>query len=83
MLDRLEKRNLTVNLEKAQKCLAQVKWLGNLIITNRTTTIDPDRAEAIDIAKPPKDLKSCRRWVGLCSFLSKCYLTFQKQDMVS
>lgn len=70
VLDRLEKHNLTVNSEKAQFFETKVKWLGNLI-TNGTTTIDPERTKAKANAKPPKDLKSCRKWIGLCSFFSK------------
>lgn len=60
VLERLDKHNLTVILETAKFCVTQVKWLENLI-TNGKITIDSDRTETIAIAKPPKDLKSCRR----------------------
>lgn len=70
VLDRLQANNLTVNLDKAQFFVNKVKFLGH-IISNGKISIDPDRTESIVKCQPPKDLKSCRRFIGMCSFFNK------------
>jgi transposase InsO family protein len=67
---RLRKAKLTVNPAKISLAVTQIKYLGH-IITSQGIRIDPERAQVIDNFPVPKNLKSLKRFLGMCSFYAR------------
>ena len=65
-----EKYNLTLNENKCEYCLPEIKYLGYLI-SNGTLSPDPERLQPLKDLPLPTDSPSLRRTLGLLSYYSQ------------
>ena len=70
LLTRLEKNNLTLNLNKSNFFKKETKFLG-FIITTEGIKPDPDKVQGITDFPTPKNVKQLRGFLGLVNFYSK------------
>ena len=70
LLHRLEKCNLTINLNKSHFFRQETKFLG-FILNTEGIKPDPEKVQAIQNFPPPKNIKQLRGFLGLVNFYSK------------
>ena len=69
-LKRVQDCGYTLNALKCKFFQTKIKYLGH-IIENGTISVDPDRIDIICNFPEPKDVKSLRRFLGMCQFCSR------------
>lgn len=67
----IKRAGLTINVGKSHFCMQRVRYLGHIIGDGGIRT-DPEKVKAISQFPIPKNLKSLRSFMGLCSW----YRTF-------
>lgn len=69
VLARLHELHLFVNPAKMVACSRSVRFLGHLLSANKIA-LDPQRIEAVQNLRPPRDARALRKAIGLFSWLS-------------
>lgn len=67
VMDRLERANLKLNLDKCQWFTDKVELLGH-VITPEGIRPNPKKIEAIMSRPTPRNLKELRSFLGMCNF---------------
>lgn len=67
VFDRLISAGLTVNREKCQFCLPQLKYLG-YVVDRLGLRVDPEKVEAILNIPSPSNVSEVRRFIGMTSW---------------
>lgn len=67
VLQRLQQAGFTLNREKCQFCVPELRYLG-YVVNGRGLSVDPDKVRAILEIPPPKTTKEVRRIVGMASW---------------
>ena len=70
VLKRLEKANVTLNLEKCEFSKETVVFLGNLV-GKHGIQVDPRKVSAVKDMKEPTDVSELRRFLGMANQLGK------------
>ena len=70
VLQRLEEAGLTLNREKSQFLLSQVKFLGQVVDRNGICP-DPEKVAAIQNVKSPSNVGDVRRFLGMVNHLQE------------
>ena len=64
VLERLQKANVTLNVEKCKFGQDKVQFLGH-VVGNGGVEVDPNKVEAISEMKAPRDISQLRRFLGV------------------
>lgn len=64
---RLNKANLSINIEKSKFGLTELPYLG-YILTTQGLKPNPDRVEAIINIERPSSIRALRRFLGMCNY---------------
>lgn len=64
---RLNRANLSINIQKSKFCLSELPYLG-YILTNQGLKPNPDRVEAIINIERPNSIRALRRFLGMCNY---------------
>ena len=70
VFERLKQAGLTLNKEKCEFRMNQVKFLGH-IVSREGIQIDPSKVKAIQDMQPPTNKKELKSFLGMCSYLGK------------
>ena len=70
VLQRIKTCGYTLNALKCHFFRTSIKYLGH-IIENGKISLEPERIETLGNTPVPKDLKSLRRFLGMCQFCSR------------
>lgn len=68
--DCLRKSGLTINIEKSNFCMEEVKYLGH-VLGNGVIRTDPDKISAIVEYPVPRSIKDVRRFLGMSGWYRK------------
>ena len=68
---RLRDHGVTVNPKKMKLAWPQVSYLGMLVSEN-SVRIDPSRVQKVHEFPRPKNAKEVSRFIGFCSYFSRC-----------
>jgi len=77
LAERFRKANLTLNLNKSQFCVSEVKYLGYVIGRGGIST-DPRKIESILNWPVPKSLKQTRGFLGLAGWYRRFIANFSE-----
>ena len=70
LMERCKERNITLNKDKIQLKMPEVRFLGHLLTANGVQA-DPDKVRAITEMPNPTDVKGVQRLLGVVNYLSK------------
>ncbi|XP_055605127.1 uncharacterized protein LOC129753338 [Uranotaenia lowii] len=74
---RLEKANLTINLEKSKFCVPELPYLG-FILSGNGVRPNPDKIEAIINFERPTSVRSLRRFLGMTNYYRRFISEFSE-----
>lgn len=77
VFEKLRSANLTVNFDKCQFCLPQLKYLG-FVVDSYGLRTDPEKVECIANFPRPRTQKELKRFIGMASWYRKFVRSFAK-----
>lgn len=70
VLKRLEESGMTLNRDKCEFKVREVKFLGHLV-SGKGISADPEKVKAITEMEPPKNKSELKSFLGMVNYLSK------------
>ena len=75
VLQRLDKSNFRIKLEKCQFAMETVKFLGH-VVSKEGLKMDPEKVMKMRNSSKPRNIKELQRFLGLCNYYRKFVKNF-------